>query len=68
MYNALKRSVFVSAIDKLLNAVATKKKTNADKIAVRCRRVLKFKGPIVLSIPHGLLTAEGVVMISDQFG
>ena len=62
MYNALKRSVFVPAIDKLLNAVATQKKTKAKKITVRCRRVLKFKCSIILSQSHGLPPAEWVAM------
>ena len=68
MYNALKQSVFVPAIDKLLNTVATQKKTNAEKIAVRCRRVLKFKCSIILSQSHGLPPAEWVAMRCHHAG
>jgi hypothetical protein len=62
MYNALKQSLFVPAMDKLLNAVATNEKAKAARIAVRWWRVYKFKSSIILSQPHGLCPAEWVAM------
>ena len=66
MYNALKRSWVVPAIDTLLITIAAKEAIKAAMIAVGVKRAHTFKCSIILSPPHALLPAEWVAVLGHH--